>query len=177
MTESGQKTCGRIQATRQWLTRAEKHFSQDASVRGEMDLLLAEAELRSTREKLQAGKSAFIWFQHGLALGIATVIVAFGLGGAYWFWRDAPAPSVMQPTAVTVPVMAPATPSAAISTAPAAVREDPPRQAVISANPKQEVNTIETPAPQDTAVSPVSPDEMKRLVRSAGQSLRGQIRH
>ena len=175
LNESGKKTRGKIQATKKWLTRAEEHFGRDASVRGEMDLLLAEAELRSTREKLQTGRYRSLWLQHGLALGAAFTIMAFGVGGAWLFWRDAPAlPVVAKPPAVIAPTALPSPLPSPLAAAPAKrTEETPPAAAALPTNPGQEVNTSNKPVTQD---KPVSPDEMKRLVRTAGQSLRGQSR-
>lgn len=172
LTESRRKTCGKIQATKQWLSRAEKHFDQDAGVRGELDLLLAEAELRSTREKLNSGRNYPVWFQHGLALGAAAVIMAFCVGGAWFFWHGASSPPNAKQTVVTVPIVVQSPPTLPISTAPAKMKEEePPAAAVVSTNSRQEVNSNDKPVRQE---APVSPDEMKRLVRTAGQSLRGQ---
>ena len=123
--ESRKKICGRIQATKHWLTRAEKHFGQDASVRGEMDLLLAEAELRSTREKVAARQKPFpfgsnmdwLW-----AWPSASWLVAWAVRGC--FGRDAavqPAAVVMPPAAIA-PLAAPSPQPPVIQAAPAKKR-------------------------------------------------------
>lgn len=178
MTES-RKTCSKIQATKHWLNRAEQHFDQNASTRGELDLLLAEAELRSTRENLKPASVGVRTFclQHGLPFTLALALVAVGLSGAWLLWNRtpatpmaAPALAVSQPIAVQaaqpVPSEQPNT-----STAPVQKTEETPSAAVVPTIPRQEVNSIDKPATRETTVSP---DEMKRLVRTAGQSLRGQ---
>ena len=178
MTESGRKTCRKIQATKHWLTSAEQHFDQNSSARGEMDLLLAEAELRSTRENLKNSSSGVrsFWVQHGLAFGVAFAVVAFGLSGA-WLWSregresvSAPVPAIPAPAVVSAPLaVQPEQPK--ISTVPVQKTEETPSATVVPTNPRQEVNNNNMPA---TREAPVSQDEMKRLVRTAGQSLRGQ---
>lgn len=180
MTESGQKTCKKIQATKHWLNSAEQHFDQNSSARGEMDLLLAEAELRSTRENLKTSSSCArsFWLQHGLAFGVAFTVVAFGLSGA-WLWsrEDRGTPAVAPipvPAAATAVISAPLSvqpEQPKISTAPVQKSEEAPSAAVAPTNPRQEVNNNNMPA---TREAPISQDEMKRLVRTAGQSLRGQ---
>ena len=180
MTESGRKTCRKIQATQHWLNKAEKHFDQNASSRGELDLLLAEAELRSTRESLPAssGGLRWLWLQHGMAFGIALALVTVGLSGAWLWWRELPVmpatlPVVMSPAASAPVLEEPGQP--VISAVPVQAKEETPAATtavtVVPTNPRQEVNSSDKPATQET---PVSPDEMKRLVRTAGKSLRGQ---
>jgi len=172
MTDSGRKVRGKIQAAKQWLNRAEENFGQDATVRGEMNLLLAEAELRSTRETLNEGPGRLkrAGLKHGIALGVAVLMAAGGLGGTWWWWRDIPAAVVAPPIrSVTLSVELP--PRQNISAAPVINPESTPAAAVVPMIPRQEVNSA---VRQATKENPVSPDELKRLVRVAGQSLRGQ---
>ena len=176
MTDSGRKTCSKIQATKHWLTRAEQHFDQNASSRGELDLLLAEAELRSTRENLtpSPGRLRSFWLQHGMAFGVALTLVTFGLSGALLLWQEPQSKPVLLPIALPVaqaPALAVQPELPKISTAPVQIKEEIPSAAVVPTTPRQEVNNADKPA---TREAPVSQDEMKRLVRTAGQSLRGQ---
>lgn len=174
MTESVCKTRSRIQAVKHWLNRADEHFDGNASVRGEMDLLLAEAELRSTREKLQsgAGKMRTNWFRQGIAFAIAAVMVATGMGGAWWWWQDIRTESVppvvaASPVLPVQPIMAPAH---TISAAPIEQPVPRPVAAVDSMSPGQEVKSATRPPNREQSVSQ---DEMKRLIQTAGHSLRG----
>jgi hypothetical protein len=177
MTDSGCKVRGKIQATKQWLSRAEENFGQDATVRGEMNLLLAEAELRSTRETLHDGPRRLKWagYKHGIALGVAALMAAGGLGSTWWWWHDVPDAAVASPIVAISPVaVSPAVEQPLrqkILAAPVTNPETIPAAAVEPMIPRQEVNNAVKPA---TKENPVSSDEMKRLVRAAGQSLRGQ---
>ena len=174
MTESVCKTRGRIQAVKHWLNRADEHFDENASVRGEMDLLLAEAELRSTRERLQSGAGTFKtkWFRQGIAFAIAAVMVATGMGGAWWWWQDIRTDAV-PPVAAATPVL-PVQPIMAsthnISAAPIEQPVPRPVAAVDSVSPGQEVKSATRPPNREQAVSQ---EEMKRLIQTAGHSLRG----
>ena len=177
MSESAKKTCGKIKATRNWLNRAESHFGQDASARGEIDLLLAEAELRSTREQLQPKRHS-LWFQHGMALGTAGIILVTSVAsaGMWLVWRNTPgAQSAISPVTITTPVVEPSPLPAPVPAVPVQNQKpaEPSSAAAVPASPVQEVNKGEKAVVQEPAVSP---DEMKRLVRTAGQSLRGQTR-
>lgn len=174
MTESASKTRGRIQAVKQWLNRAEENFSHNAPVRGEMDLLLAEAELRSTRERLQAGQGGLrmSWIAQGIAFAIAAVIAAVGMGTAWWWWQDAGAESV--PPVYAAPA-APVSHVQAqyISAAPLPKPVLLPAAAVDSTSSGQEVKNADRPAIREPSVSQ---NEMKQLIQAAGQSLRGRTK-
>ena len=176
MNESVRKVKGRIQAAKQWLNQAEEHFGCNASARGEIDLLLAEAELRSTRETLRSRRLWFTigWVQQGTAFALAAVMAVAGAGGAWWWWREqppSPEPAVAA-APIPVPVPEPVQKISAVAipqTAPAAA----PASAVESTPAGQEVNSADKPASRDPTISP---DEMKRLIQAAGQSLRGRTK-
>ena len=176
MNEPARKVKSRIQSARQWLNQAEEHFGRNASARGEMDLLLAEAELRSTRETLRSHRRwvAIGWVQQGTAFALAAVMAVAGAGGAWWWWREQPPSSAPVVAATSLPVVVPE-PVQKISAvaipqpAPAAA----PASAVESTPAGQEVNSADKPASRDPTISP---DEMKRLIQAAGQSLRGRTK-
>ena len=174
MSESAGKVKGRIQAARQWLNQAEAHFGGNSPVRGEMDLLLAEAELRSTRETLRSGQRwlTLTWIRQGVAFLLAASIVSASLGVAWWWWQE----SRPVPVAVAVPAPAapaPPVPVLQIAVAPAQKPAPMPATAVESTIPGQEVNNADRPANRESSVSQ---DEMKRLIQAAGQSLRGRTK-
>lgn len=174
MSESAGKVRGRIRAARQWLNQAEEHFGGNSPVRGEMELLLAEAELRSTRETLRSGQSwlTLTWIRQGVAFLLAASIVAAGVGGAWWWWQESrPAPvtaTVVVPAATVPPV-----PVLQIAVVPVPKPAPMPVAATESTSPGQEVNNADRPANRESSVSQ---DEMKRLIQAAGQSLRGRTK-
>lgn len=71
----------RIRNAKQSLENAEKSFLDNKGLRGELDLMLAEAELKNLRNKQPWNWS---WNRHSLALSIAVLLVISGLGG--WFF-------------------------------------------------------------------------------------------
>ena len=176
MNEPARTVKGRIQSARQWLNQAEEHFGRNAAARGEIDLLLAEAELRSTRETLRSHRRWFTiaWVQQGTAFVLAAMMAVAGAGGAWWWWRDqAPLPSpavagAPMPLAASDPV--PKISAVAIpQTAPSSVSAS----AVESTPAGLEMNSADKPANREPTISP---DEMKRLIQAAGQSLRGRTK-
>jgi hypothetical protein len=172
MNESTRKVKGRIQAVRQWLNQAEEHFGRNASARAEIDLLLAEAELRSTRETLRPGHRwlTMNWVHQGIAFSLAAVFAAAGMGGAWWWWRDART-AALPATVVVAEAPLPPAPVQKITAAPNQKPEPAPAAAVETTRAGQEVNDADRPAKRETAVSS---EEMKRLIQAAGQSLRGR---
>ena len=173
MTQPGCKMRGKIQATKQWLTRAEEHFDRNAPVRGEMDLLLAEAELRSTLEKSQSRPRRFklSWLHQGMAFGLAAITVVIGAGVAWWWQPERVETTPLQAISVAIPVLQAQTQN--ISTAPPPKQETPPEAAVDATIPRQEVKSIDKSVSREPSVSQ---EEMKRLVQTAGMSLRGRTK-
>lgn len=173
VAESRNRTQGKIQAAKKWLTRAEDHFDRNAPVRGELDLLLAEAELRSTRENLQSspGSLKLSWLQQSIAFGLAALLVVIGAGTAWWWQTDRTGLSVPMAVMPVHPVRQAQTQT--LSAAPLQKTETPPAAAVETKNPVQEVKNVNKSATPDSSVSP---DEMHRLIQAAGQSLRGRTK-
>lgn len=177
VTESGSNTQGKIKSAKQWLTRAEAHFDQNAATRGELDLLLAEAELRSTRENLQSqpGRLKLNVVQQGIAFGLAAVLVAVGVGAAWWSQPARVESTPPQTVAVTAPFAEPIRPDQALNISAGIMQktETSPSVAVDSTIHGQEVKSVDKLTSREPTVSQ---DEMKRLIRAAGQSLRGQTK-
>ena len=173
MPEPIGKAQGKIRAAKHWLTRAEKHFDLNSPVRGQMDLLLAEAELRSTRETVDSRPSWFKlnWGIQFVALSLAAILVVAGISSAWWV--DA------KGTAIPVPQMsAPPLPMASVpvqhsSTPTVRSAETPVATVVETTIVTQEVKKTEKSTAPDTALSP---EEMKRLIQTAGQTLRGRAK-
>lgn len=71
----------RIRNAKQSLENAEKSFQDDKGIRGELDLMLAEAELKNLRNKKGISLS---WNRQVLAFSIAMLLVIAGVTG--WFF-------------------------------------------------------------------------------------------
>ena len=82
MTQS-RSVCSRIRNAKASLDNAERSFRSNQEVRGELDLMLAEAELDNLRQKRQG----ISWTRHTLAACFAVLILASGCLG--WWWASA----------------------------------------------------------------------------------------
>ena len=75
--------CSRIRNARASLDNAERSFRSNQEVRGELDLMLAEAELDNLRQKRQG----ISWTRHMLAACFAVLVLVAGCLG--WWWASA----------------------------------------------------------------------------------------
>ena len=163
----------KIQATQRWLTRAEENFEQNSPVRGQMDLLLAEAELRSTRESVASHPDglAKIWGSQRVALMVAFVLAIAGMGGSWW-WLQTSATELQTAAPIVSPVAPiPSSVTHSISAAPVQRTEIVRTVVVEATNSVQEVKSADKPADKEPSTSQ---EEMKRLIQTAGQALRGR---
>lgn len=78
MNKEKQSLFQRIRNARQSLDNAEKSFQDDKEMRGELDLMLAEAELKNLRNKKTFPWS---WNRQSLAFCIAMLLAITGIGG------------------------------------------------------------------------------------------------
>ena len=181
MPEPGCKTQVKIRAVKHWLTRAEQHFDVDAPVRGQMDLLIAEAELRSTRNVVESNRTwrKGNWRLQLIAFGVAAILGSAGIGSLWWkseLSRNI-VPSVQPNSLPTVTLTVPSAPVSATEekklALPVRSTEMTVAAGVDTMNPRQEVKKAEPMTAPQTALSP---EEMNRLVQAAGQTLRGRTK-
>ena len=71
----------RIRSVKSSLDNAEQSFLDNKDIRGELDLMLAEAELKNLRKKKDGSWS---WNRQILAGSIALLLVLAGVGGWYF---------------------------------------------------------------------------------------------
>ena len=179
MTQS-RSVCSRIRNVRASLDNAERSFRSNQEVRGELDLMLAEAELDNLRQK----RPGISWTRHMLAACFAVLVLASGCLG--WWWASAyggnttnaaglqGAPAIADQKELTAGTdkeisvtQQNNTPSAVVSEKKAAIIKEKP----------------ETPAPASVAVPQkqqtgkkegnirLSSGEMRQLIRSGRQEL------
>ena len=179
--EPGCKTQVKIRAVKQWLTRAEQHFDVDAPVRGQMDLLIAEAELRSTRNAAESNNKWLKgnWRLQFIAFSLAAILVTAGVSRLWW-QNDSIRNNEVPVQTNTLPTVTLTIPPASVSATeekklalPVRSTEMTVAAGVDTMNPRQEVKKAEPMTASQTALSP---EEMKRLVQAAGQTLRGRTK-
>ena len=168
-----------VRAAREWLGRAEESLGRADDVRGDLNLMLAQAELTRAKETERPGVSV-VWARRLAPLFVAALIA----GGGYSMWsigtQVRPEPPVqramqsvtVQPEAAILPPTArqetETTVLPEITEAPA--REEEPPEIVPMAEPELP-ETVET-AQESVQQARLPSDDMQRLMNSAGQSLR-----
>ncbi|NLH46885.1 MAG: hypothetical protein GX451_12295 [Acholeplasmataceae bacterium] len=88
MSGNIKNVCDHIKNVRNSLKNAEDSFRSNNDMRGELDLMLAEAEMQHLRER--RGFAA-VWTRQRLAVVAAFLLVLTGAGG--WFWAKNSLPS------------------------------------------------------------------------------------
>lgn len=186
MTDFKQRISRNLRSARQWLTRAEEAFDKDHDVRGELDLLLAQAELQHARESNRSEQPHYKYplLCQGAALGIAMLVAVGGLGAAFW-WTQAGDKAVPIPLAgVEQDKSASAKQEASATVAPVRVAPSAapnvtvlnqvaiqPVQHQTAASQYQQSEIKARPGDKDINLPP---EEIHKLIRAAGKSLRGQ---
>lgn len=146
----------RIRNAKQSLENAEKSFLDDKGLRGELDLMLAEAELKNLRNKQPWTWS---WNRHSLALSVAVLLVVSGLGG--WFFAkenlqkvEEMPPAVEASKAKSEPIH-----SVTVNNVPKAIEV------------QQNINTMAPEVKESQPKVYLSEADKRRLVRSAKTEL------
>ena len=168
MKQSGRSLMQRIRSAKSSLENAEQSFKDNQSMRGELDLMLAEAELKNLRRKNSVPWS---WSRQLLALCAAFMLVLAGFGG--WYWAQAGAAKGQ----------APLTAGAADGQAEFSSRIDKADKQLPQSRQADVINKynhnssdadgsgVLTAAEQERGRAQLSEQEMRQLVRSARAEL------
>lgn len=154
MAQTGQSLYRRIRCIKSSLDKAEQSFMDNKDIRGELDLMLAEAELKNLRRKKDVPWS---WNRQVLAGCTAVLLLLAGMGG--WYVAKDHYKELSQKE-ITVP-------KAAVQ----AVAEPVAQRVVIAEKPKATI-IKDTPIPKAGAEADmnrvaISQADMRRLVQSA----------
>lgn len=178
----------RLRSARQWLTRAEEAFDKDRDVRAELNLMLAQAELQHAKEanRTRHWRYKYSLLTQGTAVGLAMMIAVIGFGGTYWWVNQhqtredqaSPAVQLQMPQqsladsnlAEPKPHLEPQAAIVQQTSAPATVKTEHQQTSTVA---ESRVKNDEQPYQAEKQVV-LPPDELQKLVRVAGKSLRGQ---
>lgn len=179
MTQS-RSVCSRIRNARASLDNAERSFRSNQEVRGELDLMLAEAELDNLRQK----RLGISWTRHTLAACFAVLVLASGCLG--WWWASAYGGNTTNAAGLQGTTIADKKESAAgadkqlpvshqNNVSPAAVPEQKPAMKEKPDVPAQAAAPTPPQAGSRDAGARLSAGQMRQLIRSGRQEL-GNIR-
>jgi len=182
-----------LNSAQQWLSEAEQAFGKDKDVRGELNLFLAQAELTHAREASRSRQWRYKYpvLQHGIAFCLAVTVAVVGVGASYWWGinrqQAQPIPEKQQsvsaekasqdtiapkPVSSALPAAAPAAGQPVMNQVEPAVYQQtvtPAYEAPASTKQKKSAADV-----GQSSEVPLTADEINKLVRTAGQSLRGQ---
>ncbi|WP_371372198.1 hypothetical protein [Sporomusa aerivorans] len=185
-----------LNSAQQWLSEAEQAFDKDSDIRGELNLFLAQAEITRAQEtqRPQYWRQRYPVLRHGLAISLAVIIAAGGMTASY-LWGIS-RHSTLRPLTIEQPVPVAANNSSQTGTisgstiptaehsSPAATPEANASQTVAGQEQAIASQQVSSPAAasakrapaeaRQSAELPLKPDEIDKLIRLAGKSLRGQ---
>ena len=154
MTQPSRTLFHRIRCIKSSLDKAEQSFMDNKDIRGELDLMLAEAELKNLRRKKDR---PWTWNRQVLAVCAAFLLVAAGFGG----WCFARNHYRVKAQAALPPVAAPAVkPQQAMPVQAAPARTVPQQKQSVNDVPAQEHK-------ENLDRVTISKADMHKLVQSA----------
>ena len=193
MSERKKRLKNHIKAAKEWLCKAEDSLDKDNNIQGDLNLMLAQAELQRAKESEQSQPKKKI---HGFVrlAPVAVAVLLVGIGSQFWphvFATKVPTPVLKtvaeepaKPPGPLPPVMseintgeisAPAVARQQI--VPAAVKVDVPlaenEQSMVKLAPAEERETMSAEA-ESPVKSKIPPADMQKLMRAAGKTLREQ---
>ncbi len=140
----------RIRTVKSSLENAEQNFLDNNGMRGELDLMLAEAELKNLRRKSDV---PWNWNRHMLAACTAILLFLAGFGG--WYYHSVSAQNAMQAEVTQSAVKAP----------------EPAKEVKSAVVSGKEAYAGEVPSETPVTRPVVTNADMRRLVRSARTEL------
>ena len=155
MAKSGKSLFDRIGSVKNSLENAEQSFKDNQDMRGELDLMLAEAELKNLRRKKDV---PWTWNRHVLAICVACMVFFGGLVGWY-FAVD----QYQDVNAKGTPIINSAS---KVQKSEQAKNVMPSKQASVK-DDKMESPQIKSEPQQGSSELSITKNDMRRLVRSA----------
>lgn len=190
MKHSQRDTVHRVRAVRSWLEKAEASFDEESDIKGELNLMLAEAEMKNLRKHHPVSRN---WLRAG------AMVTAFclALGGWYAFRLTGPeerppaVEAVVQETAAgneadrdpvdTAAPVAEPVPTGSVQPGPAPAAASAPPAAPAGDEPPVQPAATAAAVPEPPAAAPVrverkavlSDRQVQATVQEARHTLRG----
>ena len=165
----------RVKSVRKWLDKAEQSYSRDKEISGEINLIMAQAEMQRLKENYPH-KQVKKWSIRVGAFALAVGIM-FGINTVLTF-RQSPGPTILpQKKENTAEQEIVAKETGEVNALREISKED-----IVQENKKTDtpviVNTAKAPiiqnVPSDPAPPVMSQQEIQSVVGKAGRALRGQ---
>lgn len=188
MADSKNHISRNLESAKVWIDQAGQSFDKNSDIRGELNLLLAQAELQRVRELNQSRhwRWKYPFLRHSLAFFLAVTVA---VGGFVW-WHGQRIPAMPLPQITDQNSVQPK-PSQSVPELTAGVQQPLVIRNTAAQAPTAIVSTTEKkeepkPQPTEAAARPepartkpesevrLAPDELQQLIRAAGKSLRGQ---
>lgn len=181
MTDGRKRFKKHVTAAKEWLGRAEHSLDEKNDIKGDLNLMLAQAEMQRARETKHP-KRNHTWMMRLTPAALAAIIVFGGMG----LLKEQEIP-VAQPIKTIVEQGAPTTDTVAPVTVKetAAVKTQQIAQSAERAMQPIEEKSIQQTVPvavHDQKIEPdkvvqkvdIPPENMQKLMRAAGKTLRAQ---
>lgn len=158
MKHSQRDTVHRVRAVRSWLEKAEASFDKESDIKGELNLMLAEAEMKNLRKHHPVSKG---WLRTGAVI----TALFLALGGWYGFhlYGQGASPPVM---GTVTPAPAAGKAAGQGSAAKAAPAAEPVPAEVVRPPAQQAI-----PAPPVEPAAPAIPDRDEPTVQPAATAV------
>ncbi len=170
MSEWKSRVTTHLRSAQGWLSKAEQSFDEQKDIRGELNLMLAQAELKRAQEEKRGAKRSLRYTCYRQGGALLCAIVLFGLGGLIWMNFSAEdADKAVTHVQTTETGVSSAMGAEAISALPTGANDEKLMSVSVKA-PYAEYNE----AHRTSSASILSKEEMQDLMKAAGRSLRGQ---
>ncbi|NJE33908.1 hypothetical protein E0L13_02570 [Megasphaera sp. SW808] len=161
MGKSGNNIAEHVRSAKMWLEKAEQSFDRQSEIQGELNLMLAEAEMKNLRKR--HGLKVRAKLRVAAAMGIA--VMAAGL----WYAATRESPSTALPARDAIPVVRQQSPEK-LPAAPArtAAQPEPYTRRQAQAEPAAASRPTASQEQRDDAAAPASaPEAAAPIQRSA----------
>lgn len=168
MSEQKSRITTHLRSAQEWLSKAERSFDEQKDIRGQLNLMLAQAELKRVQEEKRNAKQStrYACYRQGGALICALAL--FGLASLVWTTYSA---GEVDKTVTHMQTSETVMPEVTVSPTPVlSTKEGGKTLMSVKKPPYEEYNE----AHRKASATILSKEEKEDLMKAAGRSLRGQ---